>query len=65
MARIFVTSDDRCVRVEIDYNMIEDEYSAVCDSCGRDVVAGERDRAILAEVTSMAGIHADQHGDAS
>ena len=71
MARLFVTSDDQSVRVEIDHNEIDGTYQAFCLSTDHapgatpDVIAGERvangDHP-LADVVEVVGRHVDQHG---
>jgi hypothetical protein len=70
MARLFVTSDDRSVRVEIDHNEIDGTYQAFCLSPDHapgptpDVIAGERcanGSHPLSDVVEVVSRHADQH----
>lgn len=67
MARVFVTSDDESVRVEIDTNPLEETYSAVCAAHGTpvDYVAETRERFNFEDTVEVAKIHVDSHGRAS
>lgn len=60
MARIFVASDDLQVRIEIDDLALEAAYSAVCESCGQDVLADARERFHFEDAMQVAEIHADR-----
>lgn len=70
MARLFVTSNDQAVRVEIDQNEIDGTVQAFCDqaTCGTDIVAGERcangDHS-LSDVVEVVSRHVDQHRSGS
>lgn len=59
MARLFVTSDNLAVRVEITDMTGMGYYEAKCIGCGRDVLA-ERESFNLSDAIASAEIHADR-----
>jgi len=61
MAHIYVTSDDETIRVTITSDD-EGAHSAVCSSCGRELVAGTHEQYSTEDTVETAAIHVDhQH----
>lgn len=59
MARLFVTSDNLAVRVEIEDATGEGDYTAICVGCNFDVLIGSQ-AFTLPDVIAEAEIHADR-----
>lgn len=61
MARIFVTSDDQRVRVEITWMDETGGWFALCKECNESLVAGTHEQFSLEDTVQAAEIHADSH----